>query len=248
MSEIIGNNIINLEVIDSTNNYAIKKLRENLTIDGTIVRAKAQELGRGQVNNSWESAPAKNLTLSLILFPEFLPVKYQFLLSKVVTLAICELLDQYVEEVAIKWPNDIYVGNKKIAGILIENSIMGSKLSNSVVGMGLNINQEEFLSNAPNPISLFQLTNREFEVEEVFQQLIDRLNIWYNRLLNGELKEIDMCFLERMYRLNQWCKYRDDEGDFIGQILGVNQIGQLIILKENGTKKAYQFKEVEFIL
>ncbi len=248
MSEIIGNNIINLELIDSTNNYAIKKLRENLTSDGTIIVAKEQQTGRGQAQNTWESTPNKNLTLSLILYPEFLPVKYQFLISKIITLSICEMLDDFVDSVSIKWPNDIYVKDRKIAGILIENAIMGSKLKHSIIGIGLNINQKEFKSNAPNPISLYQLTKKEFNLKQMLNLLIQYLNHWYNRLLNGELKEIDMAFFERLYRLNQLHSFRDNEGDFIGKILGVNQIGQLVIVKENGIKKTYHFKEVEFLL
>lgn len=248
MSEIIGKNIINLEIIDSTNNYAIKKLRENLTIDGTIIVAKEQHSGRGQVKNIWESAPNQNLTLSLILFPEFLPVKYQFLLSKIITLSICEMLDEFVESVSIKWPNDIYVKDKKIAGILIENAIMGSKIKHSIIGIGLNINQKKFKSDAPNPVSLYQITNMKFRVEEILEKLISHLNNWYNQLLNLKLKEIDIAFYNRMYRLNKWHFYKEENKKFKGKIIGVNPIGQLIIEKENGEKKTYHFKEVEFIL
>ena len=127
--------------------------------EGTVVLAKEQTSGRGQVNNTWESSYGDNLLMSIVLYPEFLHAGNQFLLSKFVSLAIVDFLSYYLENVTIKWPNDIYVGNKKIAGVLIENSLRGAFISSSVVGIGLNVNQTEFSSSIPNPTSLKNESN-----------------------------------------------------------------------------------------
>jgi BirA family transcriptional regulator, biotin operon repressor / biotin---[acetyl-CoA-carboxylase] ligase len=247
MSGIIGKTIIKLSNIDSTNNYATSRLDKENWQEGTIVHANFQENGRGQLTNLWESAPGANLLISVLFYPTFLPVSYQFLLSKVISLSVSDVAASYVDGVSIKWPNDIYIENKKVAGILIENSIMGQRINSSVAGIGLNINQTEFLSDAPNPISIFQTTHVMLDIEEVLKQLTERIDYWYALLKDKKIETIDREYLLRLYRLGVIGKYRDGDGEFIGQILGVNQIGQLVIEKVSGQMCQYHFKQVSFL-
>lgn len=247
MAEIIGKNIIKLESVDSTNNYTSKLLADNKLAEGTVVLAGYQNLGRGQINNSWESEPGKNLLMSVILYPDFLPVQQQFLLSKVVALGVRDMLACYVNEVKIKWPNDIYIGDKKIAGILIENSIMGYTIGSTVAGIGVNINQKLFMGDAPNPVSLVQLLDCFFDLNEVFKMLCERIDWWYVLLRNGQVDIIDNAYINALYRYGIESFYGDNGGRFIGVITGVNSIGQLLISNLSGSGKAYNFKEVAFL-
>ncbi|MBN1924251.1 MAG: biotin--[acetyl-CoA-carboxylase] ligase [Prolixibacteraceae bacterium] len=247
MSDIIGKNIIKLNLTDSTNNYAIKKHSQDGWPEGTVVMCKEQTNGRGQINNSWESEYGENLLLSIVLYPDFLPVQRQFQLSKIIALGISETLSLFNEEVTVKWPNDIYIGNKKIAGILIENSVMGNTICSSVIGIGINLNQKKFLSDAPNPISLFQLLGLKVDLEEFANLLFSNLNIWLNKLRNNMNHEIDYHYLKSLYRINQEAEFSDKDEIFAGKIIGINETGQLVIAKKNGGLKEYHFKEVEFI-
>lgn len=247
MSEIIGKKIIKLDEVDSTNNYATKNIENYNWNEGTIVLAGQQLNGRGQMNNSWESEPEKNLLLSIILYPEFLPAHYQFLLSKVIALSVAGVVKKYTENVFVKWPNDIYVGHKKVAGVLIENSIMGMNIGWSVCGVGLNVNQQEFCSGAPNPVSLFQLTNTELELDRVLHLLSKEVDKWYGYLKEGEVGQIDTAYCALMYRYREKALYRDENGIYTGMITGINEIGQLLIKKESGETAIYNFKQVEFL-
>jgi BirA family biotin operon repressor/biotin-[acetyl-CoA-carboxylase] ligase len=149
--------------------------------------------------------------------------------------------------VSIKWPNDIYVSDKKIAGILIENAVMGSEYSYAIAGIGLNVNQQQFLSDAPNPVSLFQLKGFEFDRDEVLSLLIQSIQKWYEMLKMNKFQEVDNAYLNRLYRLGIDARYRDKDGDFTGRINGVNPTGQLVIEKSSGEVRSYSFKEVEFL-
>jgi BirA family transcriptional regulator, biotin operon repressor / biotin---[acetyl-CoA-carboxylase] ligase len=247
MSDKIGHNIIRLTEVDSTNNYAIKNMSVQNLDEGTIILAEKQLSGRGQINNFWESEKGKNLLLSILLKPSFLPVGHQFLISKIISLSVFETASLYCDNVTIKWPNDIYIGDNKAAGILIENGIMGYTISYSIAGIGLNINQDRFTSNVPNPVSLKMITGIDFNKEEILFLLLNNMNKWYDMLLNGEIKQIDSCYLKRLYRLNKVANFKDESGTFYGTIKGVNNIGQLVIEKENGVSKEYHFKEVSFL-
>ena len=247
MAEIIGKTILKFESLDSTNNYAISLLSKSDLDEGCVVVAEEQQSGRGQRDNSWESEKGLNLLLSIVLHPSFLPVKYQFLISKVVALGVCEVLSLYVDDVSIKWPNDIYVGDNKIAGILIENFLSGSTIDSSIVGIGININQRKFFSNAPNPISLSQVTDAFFDKDELLDLFLNSIDKWYSFLKSKEVTMIDTEYLKRMYRIDAESFYKDADGEFVGRIIGVNPIGQLVVDKENGKLKEYHFKEIEFL-
>ena len=247
MYQIIGNLIVRLDEVDSTNNYANRQIRENAPEEGTVFLALDQTAGRGQQKNTWESAPGENLVFSIVLVPEFLEIRDQFMLSKVVSLGIYNALNKYVSDLKIKWPNDIYVGNKKLGGILIENSIMNASLKNSVVGIGINVNQEVFKSDAPNPVSLKMLTKEHFNCDAVLAEILSGINSYYNLLRQGRFETIDREFESVLFRLNEIHSYKANNEVFEGRIRGVNKIGQLIIQKESGQILEFHFKEVEFL-
>jgi BirA family biotin operon repressor/biotin-[acetyl-CoA-carboxylase] ligase len=247
MSVIFLNPIIKLDVVDSTNNYATARLVREGWDEGTVVVANEQLQGRGQINNSWESEKGKNLLFSIVLYPNFISIQNQFLISKIIALAVSDILFGLVENVSIKWPNDIYVGEKKIAGILIENAIMGSDICWVVAGVGLNINQAEFRSEAPNPISLSSLTGSAHDLDEILIVLLHNVDRWYKILKDNGIDEVDREYLCRLYRLNEVAKYSDSKGLFSGKIIGVNQYGHLLIQKSEGDICSYSFKEVAFL-
>jgi BirA family biotin operon repressor/biotin-[acetyl-CoA-carboxylase] ligase len=245
---MIGKHIVRLPLVDSTNNYANSQLKENDLSDGTVFLAYDQVGGRGQQQNYWESESGKNLTFSIVVFPGFLEIRRQFILSEVVTLGIYMALVKYVDNLRIKWPNDIYADDKKLGGVLIENSIMYSSIKSSVIGIGINVNQTTFLSNAPNPVSLKTLTNQQFDCEAVLVEILSGIDCYYSLLREGEEDRIDREFISVLYRLNEKHWFRDEQEVFEGEIIGVNEIGQLLIRKQDREILAFHFKEVEFLL
>lgn len=247
MDQIIGRQIIRLQKADSTNNYANTQLKTNEWKEGTVVLAYEQSIGRGQLKNAWESEPGKNLTFSIILLPDFLDIRRQFMLSKVVTLGIYCALVKYVGNLRIKWPNDIYAGNQKLGGILIENSIMYSSIKSSVIGIGINVNQTHFLSNAPNPVSLKTLTNMHYDCELVLSEILSGIDFYYSLLRQGLEEPIDREFTSVLYNIHEQHWFRTGQEMFEGEIIGVNEIGQLLIQDRNGEIRDFHFKEVEFI-
>lgn len=247
MFQIVGNRIVRLHQVDSTNNYANTQLRANDLTEGTVFLAYEQSSGRGQMKNCWESEPGKNLTFSIVLFPDFLEIRKQFMLSKIVTLGIHAALSPLVDNLRIKWPNDIYAGDQKLGGILIENSILYNSIKSSVIGIGINVNQTVFLSNAPNPVSMKLLANKQFDEELVLAEILKQIDFYYSLLKNQEVKRIDQEFISVLYRFREHHWFQDEQGKFEGEITGVNAIGQLHVKKADGQLKAYHFKEVEFL-
>ncbi|GAB7088521.1 biotin--[acetyl-CoA-carboxylase] ligase [Marinifilum fragile] len=238
--------IVRKNEINSTNNFALELIKSANPADGTVVLTLNQTKGRGQQTNSWESESGKNLTISIIFRPEFLPISQQFNISMVISLGVYDYLKEYLGDVFIKWPNDIYVGDKKIAGILIEHSIMGSVLSTSICGIGLNINQSKFVSDAPNPISLSNCTNHEYDLEVELSKLLDKIENRYFQLKDGDKKQLEKDYLNTLYWMNETHTYKDENGVFNGEIVGITEWGQLRIVAE-GEERIYNFKEVSFI-
>lgn len=247
MDNSIGNTIVRLHETESTNNYANRQIRENVVSEGTVFLAYDQTAGRGQLSNFWESEAGKNLTFSIVLYPDFLEILRQFMLSKVVTLGVYKALSKYVGQLKIKWPNDIYAGNQKLGGILIENSIMNGLLKSSVVGIGLNVNQTVFHSSAPNPVSLQTLTNQHYNLDQILTEVLSGINQYYHLLREGGFDQINQEFIAVLYRLNERHEFKSDGEIFSGEIIGVNEIGQLLIQKEDGQLVSFHFKEVEFL-
>jgi BirA family biotin operon repressor/biotin-[acetyl-CoA-carboxylase] ligase len=238
--------IITIDSCLSTNSY-LKELNEKQTLEeGSIVVAGEQTAGRGQAGNQWESEAGKNLTFSLVLYPCFLPLKDHFLLSEIIALGIKSVLDRYTNGITIKWPNDLYYQDKKIAGILIENDITGSVISRSIAGIGININQQTFLSDAPNPISLMQITGKETNLDDFLGQLSDSILGGYEQLKSGQIDRIVQAYHQSLYRKEGFYSYKDSESSFIAQIESVGNDGLLSLITQQGEKRRYAFKEVAF--
>src|SRR3972149_2024918 len=234
-------NIIYLETIDSTNNYANKIIKEKHIKEGTVIWAKEQTHGKGHGKNYWESDAGENLTFSIIYHPDFLNINDHFYISKFISLGLTDFLENEIDSVSIKWPNDIYVENKKIAGILIENIILKDKITTSVIGIGLNVNQKSFYSDAPNPVSLTQITQKEYNLEKVLENLLVCLNKQYAKLKFGDKKDIFVQYLEKLYRFNSYSQYKAGNTYFNGKIIGISAIGELIIEKSDGEIRAFNF-------
>ena len=205
-----------------------------------VVWADYQTAGRGQGTNTWESERGKNLTFSILLHPVDLPANRQFLLSMQVSLAICEALSEHIGDLSIKWPNDIYWRNAKIAGILIENSLQGNVIRDSIIGVGLNVNQRQFLSDAPNPVSMWQICEHETDREQLLKDILAALD----RLLGQEVRER---YLSMLYRRKGFHPYVDKDGAFMAELEDVEDDGHLLLCDDSGGRRRYAFKEVMFI-
>ena len=214
-----------------------------------VVWAERQSAGRGQRGHTWHSSEGENLTFSVVLTPTFLPINEQFLLSEVVALALVRTLKEYDIECRIKWTNDIYAGDRKIVGILIEHSLSGDTLSRTVVGIGLNINQVDFPDYLPNPTSMAVERGVKFQRREVLERIIANLEELYSALERGQKSRIEQEYIETMYHLNQPHTYAYPDGErFMATIRGVRHSGELCLEHTDGVVREYAFKEVEFCI
>lgn len=245
---IIGSNLLFFKNLPSTNTHTVTLFKKNKLIEGTIIYTDYQSAGRGYSNNLWESEDSKNLLISIILIPSFINPEDQFQISMAISLGICDFLIRYIPDCSIKWPNDIYVNNDKIAGILIESTVSGSKIDSTIAGIGLNINQEKFLSNAPNPVSLSMLTGRSYDLFSCLNLLATDLDKRYKQLIAGNSGQIKLEYVSKLFRLNKWCQFRDSKEIYTGKILNIGEFGRIIIEKSGGEINEYSFKEIEFIL
>ena len=245
---IIGSKLLYFENLPSTNTHAAFLQKNSRLAEGTIVYTNYQLAGRGQAGNKWESENGKNLLLSIILFPSFIIPSEQFLISMTISLGICDFLSRYIPVSRIKWPNDIYVNNDKIAGLLIENSIMGNQIESTIAGIGLNVNQDMFKSEAPNPVSLKRIIKREIDLLTCLNELASDIDLRYSQLREGKYDKIMKEYISKLYRLNDWSDYSDKNGIFTGRIIALSESGNLLIERQSGKTNEYSFKEVEFIL
>ncbi len=244
----LNRNIVYLNEVDSTNNYANRLIATDCVKTDTVILTKYQSAGKGQFNNTWQSASDKNLLFSLITQPTFLLPEKQFLISKIISIAIVQYLSDFSNLVSIKWPNDIYIENKKIAGILIETIVRGSTMDYCVIGVGLNLNQKEFDKSLPNPISLTQLINKKIDIESALNKIIANFYTYYNLLKNNLEDKIDSTYFDMLYRKSAWHIYKKDKTTFEAKIIGIGQYGQLILQKRDESVHEYYFKEVEFVI
>lgn len=239
---------IRLNETTSTNSYLRGLVGKESLPEGSVVVTEFQTAGRGQVGNSWESEGGRNLMFSVILYPDFLPANRQFLISQIAALSVKETLDQYIDDITVKWPNDIYWKDRKICGMLIENDLTGHSLYCSVIGIGININQREFLSNAPNPVSLFQITGREYDREELLNSFLKRLYDRYLGLILEKEEEIRNSYMAALYRGEGFHPYRDEQGLFQARIRDIEPTGHLILELNTGEVRRYAFKEVSTVI
>lgn len=247
---------IHLESIRSTNTYLAQNAEG--AVHGTVVYADCQTAGRGQRGNSWESADFKNITMSMLLRPANVKPSCQFWLSEAVALAVVHTLDRYIDNgVSIKWPNDIYWNDRKICGILVEHSLSGGKIDHTIAGIGLNINQEKFLSDAPNPVSLRQIIGCDTPLPDVLHHLSEELLRLVDSLPDNA-ESLHAEFLSRLYRRNGLHTYRnvaDRTADhlaageeFCAEIADVASDGILTLARPDGSRPRFAFKEVEFVI
>lgn len=235
------------EKVSSTNDTATDMIGRKLAAHGSVIVAGFQSSGKGQRSNIWFSDPLINLTMSIILKPNFLLPEEQFYISKIVSIAITDSLSNFSNKFSIKWPNDIYHGSDKIAGILIENSIIGNSISDTVCGIGLNINQKHFPKDLPNPISLTNITGTEHNTQDLQNNILNRLSVLYDYIKKRKYNTIDKSYLERLYQINKESEFRAGDKYFRGTIKGINKQGQLLIRPVNGPIRSFSFKEVEFL-
>lgn len=237
--------IYHFDILPSTNDEAFSASY----CEGDVVLARRQTAGRGQRGHTWLGGEGENLTFSLVLEPTFLPINRQFLISQAVALALVDTLRVYGISPRIKWTNDIYVGDKKIVGILLEQKLQGGVIARTVVGIGLNVNQLEFDTSLPNPTSMAMESGREFDTAEVLDTLVERLMERYEQLRRGEYEQLCEEYHALLYHLDEWHTYSLADGTlFDGRILGVEPSGRLIVESRSGKTASYAFREIEFVL
>ena len=240
--------IIRLQKTDSTNNYLHALARPEQLGEGSVVWAEFQTAGRGQIGNSWESAEGEKLTFSVVLYPTFLLANRQFLISQITALSVKQTLDRYVDDITVKWPNDIYWRDRKICGMLIENDLAGQFIYSSILGIGININQKEFKSNAPNPVSLYQIIGKRTDREKFLQEFLERLYANYLLLLQEKEVLIQEAYRQSLYRREGFYLYEDANGRFEAAIEEIEPSGYLHLRLRDNTIRRYEFKEVRFVI
>ena len=237
------------EQLASTNDQAKHLVINEEIPEGSVVLAYEQTKGRGQRDTTWHSDAGKSLTFSIVLFPGFPEADEQFLLNQAVTTGILEVMRAEITDTQwrIKWPNDIYAGRKKLGGILIENSLEGKKLGHSIVGIGLNINQEYFPDGLPNPVSLYQLDGRMRKLKSFAIQVTTSVYEKYRVLQSGDHQSVQADYLENLYLYQKWHTFKGIENQrFRGKITGLCKDGRLIITDPAGQDTRFSFKEVRF--
>ena len=242
----IGQSLVFMPECHSTNDEAFKLIRLGNTQDGTVLITDHQTKGRGQRNNAWVTDKGVNLTLSIILLPTFLRAMDQFYLNMAISIGIAGCIQKLIpqEEVKIKWPNDIMVGDKKVCGILIENQLTGQHIQHSVVGIGLNVNQTHFEFDKASSLCL--LSKKFFLLSELLERLLEQIEANYLLLRNSQFKKLHDSYLSKMYWFGEPHNFSDSHGSFEGQIIGVDEIGRLRIQLSEEVK-TFSVKEVNYL-
>ena len=243
---IIGSEIIFKQYDESTNNSALKLLKDSYPVEGTVIHTNYQVAGRGQKGNVWESEDGKNLLFSIILYPEGVSPGSQFILSMAISLGITDFLRGFTAGARIKWPNDICVDNDKIAGVLIENAILNDRIVNSVAGIGFNLNQTQFPEYVPKAVSLKMITGRDFETGDSLKELLYTIDLRYKQVIAGKDQQIRNDYQSALYRFMEWHNYKTASVTFEGRIISVADSGILRIEDRNSDVREFMFREVEF--
>jgi BirA family transcriptional regulator, biotin operon repressor / biotin---[acetyl-CoA-carboxylase] ligase len=241
---MIGQKINFIDCLDSTNNYIAKLIKANEIVNGTVIIAGSQTQGKGQRGAIWEAEPNKNILLSFYLTHDNLTVNEQFNINFYVSISIIDFLAKYNIKAQIKWPNDIVIENKKIAGILIENSFENSQIKHSVVGIGLNVNQRNFGNY--NATSLALLKKEDLDLQNAVFELIYSFNSYINLLQTKNYNALKNKYLEHLWLLNNQSTFKNLSDEFEAMITGISDEGELI-LRENGKEIKYKNKEIEFL-
>tara|TARA_R110002049_G_scaffold202300_6_gene372819 strand:- start:689 stop:1444 length:756 start_codon:yes stop_codon:yes gene_type:complete len=247
--QIFGRQLIEIDEVDSTNMYVQDLLKNQKVLEGAVITAKFQTHGRGQMGTSWYSEPGQNLLFSLLLTPSALQLEMQFYLSKYIALGIVSFLQELeIKNATIKWPNDIYVGDRKVCGILIENNLRGYRLESCVVGIGLNVNQLDFGVYDDSATSLRLLLGKKLNSNDLLKSLLSHLERWYIKLKNGEYQLIDKAYHQNLLFFQKWATFEVKEKRILRKIIQVNSLGSLCLETRNGETEIYGMKELKFII
>ena len=241
--------LIYLKTIDSTNNFAAQLLIKHQVEEETIILADEQTSGKGLGDNNWESEPGKNATFSLILFPVFLSPENQFLLNKSIALGVLDFLSSLSlgQKLSIKWPNDIYAGNRKMGGILIQNTICGREFESSIAGVGLNLNQVKFNPLIPNPVSLMQITGKSYNVEDVVNHIVEAIDERFIQLRKRSFSTLNRDYQKNLLGIDEWKDYIVNKKVIKGKIKGVDDNGFLKLEMKKGAEFSFQHGDIDFV-
>ncbi len=245
----IGRNLITLKEVDSTNTFLKNALSKSTPLfDGTVIMADSQLAGRGQSGNSWLSESGKNLTFSILLNPGFLPIERQFDLNIAISLAMNDFLNKYLAGKAfIKWPNDCYIGNKKIGGILIENIVHGNTIKHAIIGIGLNVNQENFPAAFKNVTSLKQALHQDYNLMQILGEICVFIEARYLQLKAGNTDKLRDEYLSQIYLKDENALFKFDNEIQTATIRDITAIGQLAVETAGGLRY-FNNKEIEFLI
>ena len=248
-SLFIGNHLIELDEVDSTNAAAARLLQEKKMPEGTAVATAFQTTGKGYSGNTWDSEKGKNLLLSIIIYPSFLQPRHHFFLNQIASLAVASTIEMFAKgkTVSIKWPNDVFAGDRKIAGILIENSIQGNTIQHSIIGVGININQEKFHPDLKHATSLIQLIGEPKELASVRNELFSQFESRYLGLKQQRIDLLQKEYMKRLYRIEKSSMFVRNGTRFSGKIAGLTAEGKLVI-DLGGRHEVFGFKEVEMVI
>jgi BirA family biotin operon repressor/biotin-[acetyl-CoA-carboxylase] ligase len=245
-TEFVGKGLFFLPICHSTNDIAAELYEKGLVLPGTVIITDHQLSGKGQRGNRWKSAPGENLTFSLILAPDFLKAEQGFYLNIVTSLALTDLLLDLGDLFSIKWPNDLYFREKKIGGILIENSILSGKISNTLIGIGLNVNQTHF-PGIENAISLKQIFAKSFDLNDILNTLLKCLDNRWRALYRNQYENLKSDYLNRLFGYQKMLKFRVGDRIIKGFLVGIDPVGRLVVRME-GEEKKFNFQEIKFLI
>jgi BirA family biotin operon repressor/biotin-[acetyl-CoA-carboxylase] ligase len=238
--------IIDLDTVDSTNNYAANMLKLSRPPAGTVITAQEQTNGRGQRGSSWTAFKGDNLLASIIVYPNFLPPDETFMLSRITALAIRDAIEALTDkDVFIKWPNDIIIGDKKVCGILIENNWSDFKIQSAIIGFGINVNQNKFM--IPKATSIKNVISQFVSLSEVQKSVIAYFDNWYSRLETGQKEFIKAEYEKHLFKKNEKAEFIFEDRRITATIQGVNTLGHLILLDSQGNKISADLKQIAMI-
>ncbi|HUM46767.1 MAG TPA: biotin--[acetyl-CoA-carboxylase] ligase [Chitinophagales bacterium] len=244
-----GKVALEFESLSSTNEYAHLLLARETVFEGTLVRASFQTGGKGYGGNIWESERGQNLLVSIVLKPVFLLPKRQFFLNQAISLAVAETIAEvtYLEDIKIKWPNDIFYQDKKVAGILIENAVQGNQLLHSVAGIGLNVNQEKFSPELKHVTSLRLMAGGTMDIRKVQDVLCEKIEFRYLQLKSNHVDLLQKDYMKQLYRAEEESVFRANGNRFNAKIAGLTAEGKLV-LQLGDRHEVFGFKEVEMVI
>lgn len=246
-AKFIGNPTLEYDVLDSTNTFTQDLVSKSNPTEGTVVYTHFQTAGKGQYGRKWASKPLENITLSIILYPSFLLLVDQFYLNVITSLSVAQTLAYFqVKKITIKWPNDVYIGINKVSGILIQNNLSGKQITSAVVGIGININQDNFLKELPNPTSLKIETCQTQNLKEVRDVLFSYFEKYYLKLKQGKQTILLEEYRQKLYRRGMPTRFKIDDQIIDGLIHSVNDKGQLEI-EISGELKSFSKTEIQYL-